>query len=425
MVLSAKYGRIYKFKYKSLVAPLEYTSEIMHPITPSYVVNANELVVYDIEWHNASLLNIHGNNGNYLNNITSKDSRDQHVPYGAEVHINKEDVVTKSEYSELSQMKQESNSRTISLKAMQKSAHITQQNLTHIQEKAPYTLENLYYNRTQKINTFPFKCIICQPQLCRDRPDALVLVNSRADAFAQRKAIRDTWGMEVRKGRCYGKSLPGLVAVGFVVGLQNNRTVQNKIELESHIYHDIIQGDFIDHYTNLTFKSLLAMDWTKKYCLKGKYFIKSDDDMVINFPYLFQVINQGTFSKSIMGPHYASGYVLRSGKWKVTEKEFPLKFYPPYESGSAYVMTMDLICPLLDASQYYPYFAIDDAYITGILAKHIKAKHVIKSGFSFPGTPKPTPCDFLDSNRFTGHSFSAADMRFFWKALRNTACEGP
>ena len=49
--------------------------------------------------------------------------------------------------------------------------------------------------------------------------------------------------MEVRKWRCYGKSLPGRVLVGFVVGLQNNKTVQTKIELESHVYHDIIQGN--------------------------------------------------------------------------------------------------------------------------------------------------------------------------------------
>ena len=88
----------------------------------------------------------------------------------------------------------------------------------------------------------------------------------------------------MRDWRSYGRSLPGHVVVGFVVGLQDNRTVQAQIELESNVYHDIIQGDFIDRYTNLTFKSLLAMNWTEKYCSKAKYFIKSDDDMVINFP---------------------------------------------------------------------------------------------------------------------------------------------
>ena len=124
-----------------------------------------------------------------------------------------------------------------------------------------------------------------------------------------------------------------------------------------------------------------------------------------------------------MGPHFAHSEVLRYGKWKVTEKEFPFKFYPPYEGGSAYVITMDLIRPLLEASQYYTYFAIDDAYITGILAKHVKAKHVIKSGFHL--TPKPTPCDFVDDNRFTGHGFTASDMKNFWKILRNTTCVRP
>ena len=335
------------------------------------------------------------------------------------------DVESKSQYSYMRQTIQKFTRKTNPPIPVPKSSCITQQNLIHIPGTANYTYKDSYYNRTQKINSFPFKCMICEQQLCSTQPGALVLVNSRPDAFEQRKAIRDTWGLEMRDGHSYGRSFPGQVVAGFVMGLQDNRTVQTLIELESNVYHDIIQGDFIDHYTNLTFKSLLAMNWTEKYCSKAKYFIKSDDDMVINFPYLLKDLNQGKFNKSIMGPHFASNEVLRYGKWKVTEKEFPFKFYPPYEGGSAYVITMDLIRPLLGASQYYPYFAIDDAYITGILAKHVKAKHVIKSGFSFYQTPKPTPCDFVDDNRFTGHGFTALDMKNFWKILRNTTCVRP
>ena len=292
-----------------------------------------------------------------------------------------------------------------------------------IPEQSNATLEDAYFNPTKKINAFPFQCVICAPQLCSDNPEAVVVVNTRVDAFEQRQAIRDTWGLEVREGRCYGRSLSGHVAVGFVVGLQKNRTLQTQIELESNTYHDIIQGDFIDHYTNLTFKSLLAMNWTEKYCSKAKYFIKSDDDMVINFPYLLKVLNQGKFNKSIMGPHLDFSFVIRKPyKWTLTKKEFPLDVYPPYEAGSAYVMTMDLIRPLLEASQYYPYFSIDDAYITGVLAKHVKAKHVIKSGFSFPDTPKPSPCDLIEDKKFTATNFGPSEMRIFWKVLRNTTC---
>ena len=299
---------------------------------------------------------------------------------------------------------------------------ITHPNVPHGAVKYSDTSQGFYYIRTKKINVFPFKCVLCEPQLCSQKPDALVLVNTRPDAFGQRQAIRDTWGLEVREGRCYGRSLSGHVAVGFVVGLQNNTTVQTKIEVESNVYHDIIQGDFIDHYTNLTFKSLLAMHWTEKYCSKAKHFIKSDDDMVINFPYLFQVLNQGNFIRSIMGPYLPSSEVWRQGKWKVTEKQYPFSRYPPYEAGSAYVITMDLIRPLLEASQYYPYFPIDDVYITGVLAKHVQGRHVVRRGFSVEETPKPSACDFINNIRFTGHNYTAAEMRKFWMFLRNTTC---
>ena len=300
---------------------------------------------------------------------------------------------------------------------------ITQQNSANKIQTKVKSVFIQYYKNTVKINTFPFKCTICEPQLCRGLPGALVLVNSRPQAFEQRQAIRDTWGLEVREGRCYGRSLSEHVAVGFVIGLQNNTTVQTKIELESNVYHDIIQGDFIDHYTNLTFKSLLAMNWTAKYCSKAKYFIKSDDDMVINFPHLLQFLNRGKFNKSIVGPVFERNQVFRHGAWKVSLKEFPLQFYPPYVGGSAYVITMDILRSLLEASQYYPYFAIDDAYITGILAKRVRAMHVRKYGFAYSYTRKPNPCDFLRDNCFTGHNFTASDMRIFWEVLTNGTCK--
>ena len=378
-------------KNDRLAAPSKHIYGGVASIPPGYIKHANDIVVGAKVRHDAHLPNVFPSNSNHSYKIRINKLRDQQMSYEV------------------------------------KGVNTTTDDPAHFQERARVMLENTYYNPTEKINAaFPFKCMICEPELCSDKPDALVLVNTRPDSFQQRQAIRDTWGLEVREGHGYGRSLSENVAVGFVIGLQNNKTLQTQIELESNIYHDIIQGDFIDHYTNLTFKSLLAMNWTEKYCSGAKYFIKSDDDMVINFPYLFQVLNQGKFNKSIMGPHLAFSYVIRhGGKWSLTEKEFPLNIYPPYESGSAYVMTMDLIHPLLTASQYYAYFSIDDAYITGILAKHVKANHVIKSGFSYPNTPKPTPCDFIEDKRFTGTNFAASDMRIFWNILKNTTCARP
>ena len=41
---------------------------------------------------------------------------------------------------------------------------------------------------------------------------------------------------------------------------------QSLVETESFIYGDIIQGDFIEHYHNLTLKGLFALSWISQHC---------------------------------------------------------------------------------------------------------------------------------------------------------------
>jgi beta-1,3-galactosyltransferase 1 len=57
--------------------------------------------------------------------------------------------------------------------------------------------------------------------------------------------------------------------------------------------------------------------------------------------------------------------------WFVPECLFPDVYYPDYMSGTAYVMTKNIIKPLIKTLEEYsgPVFHIDDAFITGVLAE--------------------------------------------------------
>ena len=278
--------------------------------------------------------------------------------------------------------------------------------------------ENFYKNRVKKVNDFPYKFVHESLLLCHHVPEILVLVNSRHASYDKRSAIRDTWGKAIKSMKWFEKNLTSKIAIAFVLGIPgHNRTGLEAIQQESDVFHDIILGDFIDDYSNMTLKSLLAMKWASVYCGGARHFVKSDDDMFINIPHLSNILKRSNFKRSIMGPHCPASAVMRYGKWAVPEKAYPFSRYPPYEAGSAYVISMDIVRPLFDASFYFTHFSIDDAFITGVLAKFIGANHARKGGFSYEGTRLPTTCDIVSNRRVTGHGFSAVELRKFWNAL--------
>lgn len=58
-------------------------------------------------------------------------------------------------------------------------------------------------------------------------------------------------------------------------------------------------------------------------------------------------------------------------KWRVTVREFPGKYYPPYCPGYAIIYSPDVVLALYNAAQVSTYFWIDDVHITGVLAQNL------------------------------------------------------
>ena len=120
---------------------------------------------------------------------------------------------------------------------------------------------------------------------------------------------------------------------------------------------------------------------------------------------------------SIMGPCNGGSRVYRVGKWAISTTDFPFYYFPPYESGSAYVISTDLVQPLYETSQYVPHIFIDDVYVTGILGRIVGTNHVVRDGFAFWASDPPTPCDIARDRVITGTRQTAKSLDTLWKAL--------
>lgn len=199
----------------------------------------------------------------------------------------------------------------------------------------------------------------------------------RVDQFKLRNFIRQTWA---------NKEINSNLRLVFIVGKSTDMSVMRLILNENLKYNDLVQGDFIDTYRNLTYKSIIAWKWILKYCSNAKLFIKLDHDHKINMNNLFQYFSLNerrghfriSFKKTFLCNYKEDAWPLKNktSKWYVTENEYNpnlynMSNYPIYCLGSYYIMTPDLIEDLYEASFRLKPFWIEDVY-TGLLARTIQ-----------------------------------------------------
>jgi len=214
--------------------------------------------------------------------------------------------------------------------------------------------------------------------------------------------------------------IPERILLAFILGHHPDPGLNDLIREEAERYDDIVVGDFHDSYRNMTLKSLLGLKLVMEHCPGVKYILKSDDDMFINMPYLVDILKAQAFKRTIMGPYNVGSKAYRSGKWRLTMEEFPFIHLPPYESGSAYIITGDLSRELFETAEYVPSIFIDDVYITGILGRILNVTHAKQGGFAFWTNHAPGVCDVAARKIVTGTKMTPRLLRSVWKELNRS-----
>ena len=283
----------------------------------------------------------------------------------------------------------------------------------------PVDLESMYYRRQATIvNPFPYVLVTSPRTACPDGIILVIVVHSHPSYRDRRDAIRHTWGR-------YGnrqQGAPPSTRLVFALGI-DAKVRSDAVRAESVVYDDIIQGDFFDAYENMTLKSLFGLKWVSEQCARVPYMLKSDDDTFISIPYLIEILQRKRPTRSILGPCNSRSAVHREGKWAISKELFPFNQYPVYMSGSGYVITVDIVRELYETSAYVTPLFIDDVYVTGILAKIIGVKHVVRKGFAFWSDRKPRACDFVTRRKISGTKVTPNLMYILWKEMRNLTLE--
>ncbi|KAJ1112932.1 hypothetical protein NDU88_001193 [Pleurodeles waltl] len=256
---------------------------------------------------------------------------------------------------------------------------------------------------------------------CEQKPPFLViLVATRHKEVEARTAIRRTWGKDQTIGN-------KRIAVFFLVGTmaEQEKKAEANIAAESLIYRDIIQKNFTDTYYNLTLKTVMGLEWIDHFCPQTKFVMKTDTDMFVNVFYLTELL-----VKKNRTTHFFTGYQKlnefpirsRFSKWYVSEEEYPAQLYPPFCSGTGYILSTDVAHNVLTVSKSVPFFKLEDVFVGMCLQKlNIMPEPLYSEETFFPDKIEFSICRFRKI--VTCHHIRPSELLIYWNALNRTTEE--
>ncbi|KAL3836337.1 hypothetical protein ACJMK2_021770 [Sinanodonta woodiana] len=287
------------------------------------------------------------------------------------------------------------------------------------------------------ITPYVTKYMIDERDICNSLslPFLLVFVPSLPANTNERQTIRRTWGNFASQNTSSFNISARLV---FMLGRMTNGIMFDRlVQKESTEYKDIVQFDFFESSYNLTRKMMYGLRWVKTYCNSVKYILKVDDDTFINVARLsnYLLTDSNINNKTIHGYSYPNGGpVLREGKYAVTKDDFPRSQFPPYVSGTSYILPYDAIPGMLDLAERLPYCPVEDAFITGVMRAilDLKLKHSVD--FTHMSERKIDPCTFHSKLAVTNININCMNVLWnltapareinctLYRVLGNNAC---
>ncbi len=251
-----------------------------------------------------------------------------------------------------------------------------------------------------------------------------------------RMIIRNTW----RHLTLSPKRGTQAIVMGFMIGIEglekseDNKLVNYTINQEMSIFDDIIIGNNVDSYENLTLKTLSILEWAITYCSQAKYLLKTDDDNWINIPKLINFTRSLDNGRDNNLTIYGA---LRSGepphrhnksKYFISFDQYPELHFPAYVAGPAYLLPRNTWQNLYLEGLQTKFLKLEDVYFTGIVADKLRIPRVNVTNFLLNFDDKWRWNDTRINDKVASTvavSFGLAnitDINHIWNAYSSSGC---
>ena len=244
----------------------------------------------------------------------------------------------------------------------------------------PVSVHALYPSNWTLVNLKRFEFLLnSDPCSGSERIELLVLVTSHPGHVDLRGAFRRALPSTALRSF----NMRRMFLLGRINTQQTGyRQVDQSIIEEEHLkYGDIVQGDFVESYRNLSYKHIMGLKYATHFCPHAELLLKMDDDIAVDLFRLLQLVRNQSLSSMQIAGAVLTGNELnpvrdKSSKWYVSRDDYAATRYPPFVSGWAYITTIEVARQLVRHADLSPFFWIDDTYITGLLATLSNVTHL-------------------------------------------------
>ncbi|KAL0190527.1 hypothetical protein M9458_013225 [Cirrhinus mrigala] len=258
--------------------------------------------------------------------------------------------------------------------------YVGQMTFTHRKPLPRLSKNDSFSNiRTRALNPHNFKFLINEPNKCESTtPFLVLLISTNHKEFDARQAIRETWGDE-------NTFTDVRILTLFLLGYSPEPVLNQMVEQESQIFHDILVEDFVDSYHNLTLKTLMGMRWVSSFCPNAQYVMKADSDIFVNMDNLvFNLLRPNSKPRR----RFFTGRVINGGpirdvhsKWFMPRELYPDSRYPPFCSGTGYVFSGDIAELVYKTSLHTRLLHLEDVYV-GLCLRKLGIQPFQNNGFN-------------------------------------------
>ncbi len=242
-----------------------------------------------------------------------------------------------------------------------------------------------------------------------DKPKAdvnlMVAITSSSQNHLRRRAIR-------RIMRHWPSALAG---VKFFIGSSSDAIPD--IDEEASIYGDIVQQTIDEGYNSLTLRTIKIFDWVSHNMKRTDFVLKMDDDTFVELEIVLATLRRLKGQSLYMGHFFNKQEVYHTALEKNYEPFYEGEYYPPYASGSGYILSMDLVNYILLSWKSKPslrLFRNEDVSVgIWLLGLDIVRLHRV----DFWPEP-PSPCK-QDMNITLIHRADPEQMQHYYKNFRS------
>lgn len=258
-----------------------------------------------------------------------------------------------------------------------------------------------------------FKYVIANDRVCKvfngQGIDLVVVILTVHQNVEARNAVRETW-----MSPWVNNTLN--VRYVFLLGETKDEKLRQSVMNESLIHDDILKEDFVDAYSNLTYKTIMGFKWVSTHCAHAHYVMKTDDDMFVNIPKLLdtlRTIGNETLHRTVIGTCHMVGSPIRNtkSKWYASINSYPEKTYPGFCSGTGYVTSVNVARKVYEISPSVPFFHLEDVYTSLCVSK---LNYTLRNTAGFHADKPPGDGCVYKAKYITAHYISPVVMRQIW-----------